>query len=82
MKPIVEYCCELCRMRYDSPQKAIECEKSHFIPDEIIRCSDFKTNCYYGFPGTIRVKAGNFTAEYRYHGNAERIYDEENKKNE
>ena len=74
MKPIVEYSCEFCGMRYDSPQKAIECENNHFVPDEIIKCSNFKSNCFYGFPGTIRVKAGNRTAEYRYDGNVEQDY--------
>lgn len=73
MKPIVEYCCELCGIRYDSPQKAIECEKAHFIPDAIIKCSDFKSNCHHGFPGTIKVKAGDRTVEYHYYGNVKTI---------
>lgn len=73
MKPIVEYSCELCGTRYDSPQKAIECENNHFVPDEIIKCSKFSNNCYYGFPGIIKVRAGNCTAEYQYNGNVETI---------
>ena len=66
MKPIVEYCCELCSTRYDSPQKAIECEKKHLVPDEIIECSGFYVNRYNGFPYNIKVKAGNCTAIYSF----------------
>lgn len=60
MKPIIKYQCELCKTMYNCYEEAIECEKKHIKPKDIVSALFINPSMRYGgYPSDVVIRFTN-----------------------